>query len=132
MRALSMVAVTCSQDQPSDALRQTDLINRSAWRERSSARSFRHRKAWTGAGESGAFDSVGSNAAHRPILDLGVSAGRSAPRLHGTGHDSVRLAYVPELVQARLQKDPDVRIIEGDARDLFPFADGAFPLGVRK
>ena len=48
--------MSCSQDQPSDALRRMDLINRSARRERSSARSFRQRKGRADAGESEALD----------------------------------------------------------------------------
>jgi hypothetical protein len=122
--------VNCSQDKPSDALRRMDLINRSARRGRLSARSSRHRKGRADAGESEAFGSAWRNPTHRPILDLGVGAGRSVPLLQGTSYDYVRLESMRELVRARPQLD--ARIIEGDARDRFQFADGAFQLVVRK
>jgi ubiquinone/menaquinone biosynthesis C-methylase UbiE len=107
-----------------------DLINRRAWSDRSTVRSFRDREGWSDPGERAAFECVRADAANQPILDLGVGAGRTVPLLLGISNDYVGLDYTPELVQACRQKHPDVRIIQGDARDLSQFADASLQLVV--
>jgi SAM-dependent methyltransferase len=117
-----------AQHPSSEALRQMDQINRRAWSDSSTVRSFRVREGWTDPGEQAALDSVRRDAAHQPILDIGVGAGRTIPLVLPISRDYVGLDYTPELVRACREKYPHVRTLQGDARDLAVFADGSFHL----
>jgi SAM-dependent methyltransferase len=119
-----------TQDQSSEASRRMDRINRRAWSAPATVHSFRDREGWTDPGERAAFECVREDAADRPILDLGVGAGRTVSLLQGISRDYVGLDYTPELVEVCRQKHPGVRIVQGDARDLSQFADGSFQLVV--
>jgi SAM-dependent methyltransferase len=119
-----------TQERLSEASRRMDLINRRAWSDRSTVRSFRYREGWTDPGERVALTCVRADAADQPILDLGVGAGRTVPLLLEISADYIGLDYTPELVQACRQKHPGVRILDGDARDLSQFADDSFQLVV--
>jgi len=112
----------------SEALRQMDGINRRAWSDSSTVRSFQRRQGWTDPGERAALDSVTAEATDQPILDIGVGAGRTIPLVLPISRDYVGLDYTPELVRACREKYPDVRVLQGDARDLSAFADDTFQL----
>ena len=122
--------MTQRHDQPSEASRRMDLINRRAWSDRSTVRSLSARQGWTDPGERAALQSVTADASNQPILDLGVGAGRTVPLLREISSDYVGLDYTPELVLACQQRHPGVRILHGDARDLSRFSDGSFQLVV--
>jgi ubiquinone/menaquinone biosynthesis C-methylase UbiE len=107
-----------------------DLINRRAWSDPATVRSFRDLEGWTDPGERAALDVVRAEAAGQPVLDLGVGAGRTVPLLLPISKDYIGLDYTFELVSAFRQKHPDVRIVHGDARDLSRFPDGSFKLVV--
>jgi ubiquinone/menaquinone biosynthesis C-methylase UbiE len=129
-RVLFENTMSQTQDQPSEASRRMDLINRRAWSDGSTVRAFRYREGWTDPGERAALRCVRADAVNQPILDLGVGAGRTVPMLREISADYVGLDYTPELVRACRQKHPGARIIHGDARDLSQFADGSFQLVV--
>jgi len=107
-----------------------DPINRRAWSDPSTVKSFRHLEGWTDPGERAALECVRGEAAGQPILDLGVGAGRTVALLLPVSKDYVGLDYTPELARACRKKHPGVRILDGDARDLSRFADGSFKLVV--
>jgi SAM-dependent methyltransferase len=113
-----------------EAPQRMDEINRRAWRDASTVRRFRKLEGWTDEGERAAFEAVADSAREKPILDLGVGAGRTVPLLRGISRNYVALDYTPELVAACRQKYPDVNVQDGDARDLSRFGDDTFQLVV--
>jgi SAM-dependent methyltransferase len=113
-----------------EALESMDWMNRRAWRATSVVRSFRRKEGWTDPGERAAVESVRTDAADQPILDLGVGAGRTVPLLLSISRDYVGLDYTPEMVWGCREEHPGVQVVHGDARDLARFHDGSFQLVV--
>ncbi|MBS0316609.1 MAG: class I SAM-dependent methyltransferase [Proteobacteria bacterium] len=107
-----------------------DRINREAWRAPGNVAWFATLEGWTDAGERIATERVAAEFAGQPILDIGVGAGRTTPLLRAISEDYTAIDYTPELVEACRRKYPDVRVAQGDARDLSRFADGSFALVV--
>ncbi len=107
-----------------------DQINREAWRARDSIKWYSRLEGWTDPGERVATQRLAAEAKDQPILDLGVGAGRTVPLLREISQDYTAIDYTPELVAACLEKYPDARVFEGDARDLSRFADASFALVV--
>jgi len=66
----------------------------------------------------------------RPILDVGVGAGRTASFLRLLSDDYVAVDYTPAMVEAFRRNHPDLEVHLGDARDLSRFASGRFGLAV--
>lgn len=64
----------------------------------------------------------------RPILDLGVGAGRTVKGLLQTSRDYTGVDYVPEMVDHCRRTFPTVRFEHGDARSLPQFPDASFAL----
>ena len=54
----------------------------------------------------------------RPVLDLGVGTGRTAPDLATLSGDYLGLDYAPRMIQAARKAHPDLRFAPGDARNL--------------
>ena len=107
-----------------------DGINRNAWRAQASIEWFRTLEGWTDAGEQAATESIAAEVKGQPILDLGVGAGRTVPLLRRISQDYTAIDYTPELVAVCQKKYPDLRVFNGDARDLSAFADESFALVV--
>lgn len=64
----------------------------------------------------------------RPILDLGVGAGRTVNPLREISDDYTGIDYVHEMVVECQRKFPGVCFEHGDARDLSRFEDNSFYL----
>lgn len=62
----------------------------------------------------------------RPILDLGIGAGRTVPELTRISRDYVGIDYSQGMVDFCRAKYPDTDIRLGDARDMAFFEDGRF------
>lgn len=105
-----------------------DDINKQAWRDPSTVDMFSKLEGWTDPGERAAVLSIAEEIQGKPILDLGVGAGRTVPLLRAISEDYVALDYTPELVAACKRKYPDVRVFGGDARVLSRFPDASFQL----
>lgn len=103
-----------------------DAVNRPAWARRGTVRSYERLQGFTDAGEQAALDFVADRVRGRPMLDIGVGAGRTTQLLLQLGTDYIGVDYTREMVQACRQRYPGVRIEQMDARDLGAFADGQF------
>ncbi|MGD0524842.1 MAG: class I SAM-dependent methyltransferase [Polyangiaceae bacterium] len=107
-----------------------DAVNRRAWSDPWTVRTYQHLEGWIDRGERAAMECIREACAGSPILDLGVGGGRTVPILRAISADYVGLDYTPELVRACQAKYPGVRILCGDARDLSRFDDASFGLVV--
>jgi ubiquinone/menaquinone biosynthesis C-methylase UbiE len=75
--------------------------------------------------EAAALSTV-TNAKDKPILDLGVGAGRTVNALRKISEDYVGIDYVADMVDECRRKYPGVRFEQGDARKLTKFQDNTF------
>lgn len=73
---------------------------------------------------------VAPTVAGRPVLDIGVGAGRTTPHLLALSRDYTALDYSPAMVGLARERFPGVRIVHGDVRDLSAFPAGHFALVV--
>ena len=105
-----------------------DAINRPTWARRDTVRMYERMRGYSDAGEKAVIDYIADRARGRPILDMGVGAGRTADLLLPFNRDYVALDYTAEMVEAFRKLHPDVRVEHMDARDLGAFADGQFAL----
>jgi ubiquinone/menaquinone biosynthesis C-methylase UbiE len=112
------------------AAERMDHINRAAWRDKESVAWFVRSQGFTDAGESAALDALRAATQGKPILDLGVGAGRTVPLLRSISPNYTAVDYTPELVSACKERYPDARVSVGDARDLSAFPDASFALVV--
>ena len=68
------------------------------------------------------------DAANKPILDIGVGAGRTTAVLTELSSDYIGIDYVEEMVRHCKQQFPHIHFECADARDLSRFTDGQFYL----
>jgi SAM-dependent methyltransferase len=78
--------------------------------------------------ERNALATVIEKVKDRPILDLGVGAGRTVKDLLQISRDYTGVDYVPEMVDHCREAFPGVRFEHGDARSLSRFPDQSFAL----
>lgn len=105
-----------------------DAINRGTWRLPSTVRLYEKLEGWTDPGEQAAVEYVAERARSRPILDIGVGAGRTTTLLKAISPDYVGIDYTQEMVEACRARHPGTPIEHMDARDLSAFDDGRFAL----
>ena len=105
-----------------------DRINRQAWVRPDALAWYGRLEGFTDPGERAALARVLDEARGRPVLDLGVGAGRTTALLAPVGPDYVGVDYMPAMVEAARRRFPGVRFEVGDARDLSRFPAGAFQL----
>jgi SAM-dependent methyltransferase len=107
-----------------------DEINQQAWRDPGGVRWLEHIEGFVDAGERAAYARLRDEARNRPILDLGVGAGRTVQLLRALSPAYIAIDYTEVLVETARRRFPDVDIRLGDARDLSAFADESFSLVV--
>lgn len=73
---------------------------------------------------------VAAEARNRPILDLGVGAGRTVSALMDISRNYVGVDYIPEMVMACRKRFPDAHFVQADARNLSQFDNDSFFLVV--
>jgi len=117
-----------AHDQPLPGAADLDAINRGTWRLPSTVRLYEKLEGWTDPGEQAAVEHVAARVRSRPVLDIGVGAGRTTTLLKEISQDYVGIDYTREMVDACRAKHPDTRIEHMDARDLGAFPDGHFAL----
>jgi len=78
------------------------------------------------AGEQCAFALAAGELRNRPVLDLGVGAGRTTSFIRLLTDEYVGLDYSPTMVVRCRASFPECEFCEGDARDLACFPDGRF------
>ena len=110
--------------------RDLDAINRGTWKLPATVRQFERLEGWTDPGEQAAVAYVAAEVGSRPILDIGVGAGRTTTILQAISRDYIGIDYTKEMVDACRARHPDARIEHMDARDLSAFADNQFALVV--
>lgn len=103
-----------------------DNINRMAWRSRSALRWYANLNAWTDPGEGAAIAFVSDEVRGKPLLDVGMGAGRTVPMLTSLSADYTGVDYTPELVSICRRNHPGVQVHVMDARNMSAFADDSF------
>jgi SAM-dependent methyltransferase len=112
--------------QAREARADLDAINRPTWARRDTVRMYERLQGFTDPGEQTALDFVADRVRGKPLLDIGVGAGRTTDLLLQLSTNYVGVDYTQEMVQACRRRHPGVRIERMDARDLGAFADGQF------
>jgi SAM-dependent methyltransferase len=92
-----------------------DDVNRAIWVKFADAFVT---EGWGDPSELGALLSVADRVRSKPILDLGVGAGRTLSLLRLLSDDYVGIDYTPRLVELCLERHPAADVRVGDARDL--------------
>ncbi len=105
-----------------------DTVNRGTWKLPSTVRVYEKLEGWIDPGEEAAVQYALAEAYGRPILDIGVGAGRTTDLLRTISRDYVGIDYTREMVDACRAKHPNARIEHMDARDLHAFRDNQFAL----
>ena len=110
-----------------DATASLDETNRPLWAGVTAEYAV---EGWGDPGEPCALILAADRARGRPVLDLGVGAGRTTALLRLVSSDYIGVDYTPELVELCKQRHPDADIRLGDARDLTGLDDGSVGLVV--
>ncbi|RYY66719.1 MAG: class I SAM-dependent methyltransferase [Comamonadaceae bacterium] len=107
-----------------------DAVNRGTWKLPATVRQYERLEGWTDPGERAAVEHVTAQVRGRPILDIGVGAGRTTPLLRAVSDDYLGIDYTEEMVKACRARHPGAHIEHMDARDLRRLDAGRFALAV--
>jgi ubiquinone/menaquinone biosynthesis C-methylase UbiE len=112
-------------DQPKPTL---DAVNRGTWRLPSTVRAYERLEGWTDPGEQAAVEYVAAEVRSRPILDIGVGAGRTTAILQAISNEYTGIDYTQEMVEICRTRHPGAKIMHMDARDLSRLHGNQFAL----
>jgi len=76
--------------------------------------------------EKEALAAIADEARNKPILDLGVGAGRTVKPLLEISNNYVGVDYIHEMVEECRNRFPGVNFVQADARGLSQFKDNSF------
>jgi len=102
--------------------------NRDQYASGQLARAFESRGRWLDLGEQAAVTLVAASSRGRPILDIGVGAGRTTSLLRLLSDDYVGVDYSHALIERARLAHPGVDLRWADARDLSELSDRQFAL----
>lgn len=107
----------------------TDRVNRDEYRRPATIGLLRAREGhWIDRAERLLLNEIADECRARPILDIGVGAGRTTWLLHLLSADYVAVDWSPEMVETCRGEHPGLEVQEGDARRLAAFGDSRFKL----
>lgn len=84
--------------------------------------------SWVDPGERYVVHAIADEIRGKPLLDVGVGAGRSAWLLGLLSADYVAIDYTPEMVELARRSRPNSQVHLADARNLVGFSDDHFAL----
>lgn len=102
-----------------------DAIHRDPWKLAAAAKIRARAGGWADLGERVALKYVAVEARSRPILDIGVGAGRTTGLLRAISRDYIGIDDTPEMVDICRARHPEAQISLMDARNLGRFDDVA-------
>lgn len=102
--------------------------NRRIFDQPETASGFPTLGGWLDPGEQAAVLGLAGVARSRPVLDVGVGAGRTTGLLRLLSDEYVGVDYAPAMVERARRAHPGADIRLGDARDLGDLPDGHFAL----
>ena len=111
-------------------LSRLDQVNQAWYGRPGSIVGMARQQGFTDEGERSCCERMAGEMRGRPILDLGVGAGRTVGLLRAISNDYIGLDYLPAMVSTARARFPEVDIRVGDARRLSDFTDGQFALVV--
>jgi ubiquinone/menaquinone biosynthesis C-methylase UbiE len=109
---------------------EQDEINQGTWTDRAAVSWLQTIQGFTDEGERAAYFRLADEMRGKPILDLGVGAGRTITLLRALSAEYVAIDYLPVMVESARRRYPTIDVQLGDARDLSRFADESFSLVV--
>lgn len=109
---------------------EQDHINQGAWTDHAAVSWLQTIQGFTDEGERAAYFHIADEMRGKPILDLGVGAGRTITLLRALSAEYVAIDYLPVMVESARRRYPTTDVQLGDARDLSRFADETFSLVV--
>lgn len=105
--------------------RDIGRLNQKVFQRRGVLRQYESATGWLESGEQAAITFVTKRVAGRPILDIGVGGGRTAPLLRQISDDYHGIDYAPAMVAMARRRYPDCIFAIMDARHL-DFVDACF------
>jgi SAM-dependent methyltransferase len=105
-----------------------DALNKSVWERPRNVAEYAAREGFVDEGERAIYAHLEPLVRGKPVLDLGVGAGRTVPLFRPLASRYVALDYTPAMVDACRRRFPGLDVRLGDARDLSAFADESFAL----
>jgi SAM-dependent methyltransferase len=101
-----------------------------AWRAQHRVEKYARLRGWIDTGERIVLNASAARTRGRPVLDLGVGAGRTTGFLRLLTDEYVGIDRSAEMVAACRAAYPGADVRVGDARDLTAFPDASFALVV--
>ena len=103
---------------PRPGVADIDSVNRGTWNLPATIRACERLQDWSDPGEQAAIEYVAQEVNWRPILDIGVGAGRTTTILRTISRKYIGIDYTREMVDVCRARHPGARIVQMDARDL--------------
>lgn len=105
-----------------------DLLKPRAWTTRDACCEFTRENAWTDAGEAAAFARIARECRGQPLLDIGMGAGRTVPRMMQMSSDYTGIDCAISRLEQSRKRFPGVNLRHMDARDLSALPGGHYAL----